>query len=155
MKNILFICYGNVCRSPTAELLFNDLVERRGLGDAFFSESAATCDDNVFPDGSGRAIHPSSRRLLEERGIDCSKKQARLLTRADYDKYDLLLYMDKKNRRDIAEIMGEDREGKIKPLSSYTDGAEIDDPWFTGDYKKAIEQIEAGVTALLDNLSKE
>ncbi len=154
MRNILFICYGNICRSPTAEFLFNDLVRKRGLEGVFLGESAAVGDDNIYPDGSGGGVYHICKRMLADRGIDCSAKQARLLKRDDYQRYELLLVMDKQNYRAALRILGGDPEGKLKALTEFTDGTEIDDPWYTRDFDKAFCQIEEAVAALLDNLTK-
>ena len=153
MRNILFICYGNICRSPTAEFLFNDAVKSRGLEKTFLGESAAVGDDNIKPDGSGYGVYPVCKRMLEARGIDCSAKQARLLTKADSDKYELLLVMDKQNYRAALRILGGDPQGKVKPLTEYTGGGEVEDPWYTRNFDKVFAQIEEAVNALLDELT--
>ncbi len=154
MRKILFICYGNICRSPTAEFLFNETVGRRGLSSRFLGESAAVADDNIYPDGSGGGVYPVCKRMLAERGIDCSGKQARLLKKADYDGYELFFVMDKQNLRAAHKIFGGDPQDKLKLLTEYTSGGEIEDPWYTRNFDKVFAQIEEAVNALLDKLNQ-
>lgn len=154
MRNILFICYGNICRSPTAEFLFKDLVRRRRLDGVFGAASAAVGSDNIYPNGRGGRVYPICARMLGERGIDCSGKEAMLLTKAHYDEYELLLVMDEQNYRAALRILGGDPLNKVKRLTDYIGGGEIEDPWYTRDFDKAFRDIEAGVTALLDDLTK-
>ncbi len=133
--------------------MFNDAVKSRGLENTFIGESAAVGDDNIKPDGSGYGVYPVCKRMLEARGIDCSAKQARLLTKADYDKCELLLVMDKQNYRAALRILGGDPQGKVKPLTEYTGGGEVEDPWYTRNFDKVFAQIEEAVNALLDELT--
>ncbi|MBR6593778.1 MAG: low molecular weight phosphotyrosine protein phosphatase [Clostridia bacterium] len=153
MRNILFICYGNICRSPTAEFLFNYHVQQRHLSSVFHADSAAVGRDNIFSDGSGCGVYPPCALLLRERrGIDCSAKQARLLTAADYDRYEQLLVMDRQNYRAALRILGGDPLGKVRYLGDCIGGGEIEDPWYTLEFGKAFDEIERAVVSLLDSL---
>lgn len=153
MRKILFICYGNICRSPTAEFLFNYHADKRRLSSVFHSDSAAVGRDNIRSDGSGCGVYPPCARLLKERrGIDCSAKQARLLTAEDYHRYELILVMDRQNHRAALRILGGDPEGKLRYLGDYIGGGEIEDPWYSLEFGKAFDDIERAVVSLLDSL---
>lgn len=152
MKNIMFICHGNICRSPTAELLFNHIVKERGLAARFHADSTAVTTDEINSKGIGSPVYPPCRVLLEAEGIDCSYKRAALLKKEHYGRYDLLVVMDDDNYRRALRILGGDPEGKLKRLADYIGGGEIADPWYTRDFDKAINHIRAGVTALLETL---
>ena len=152
MKNIMFICHGNICRSPTAELLFNHIVKQRHLENRFHAVSSAVSTDTIYSDGTGSPVYSHCRVLLEEEGIDCSYKRSVQLKKEDYNKYDLLVLMDADNYRRAIKILGGDPDGKIKYLAEYIGGKEIADPWYTRDFNKAISDIKAGVVALIDSL---
>ncbi len=152
MKNIMFICHGNICRSPTAELLFNHIVETRRLEDCFHASSSAVSSETIGRSGKGSPVYPECRVLLEAEGIDCSAKRSVQLKKEDYAKYDLFLVMDEDNYLRALSILGGDKDGKVKRLAEYIGGTEIADPWYTRDFDKAIEDIRAGVTALLESL---
>ncbi|MCM1148985.1 MAG: low molecular weight phosphotyrosine protein phosphatase [Butyricicoccus sp.] len=146
MVKILFVCHGNICRSPMAELVMKDIVEREGLGGSFYIASAATSTEEI-----GNGVYPPVRRLLSARGIDCSGKTARQLTRADYGKFDLLVGMDKANIRNMQRICGGDGKGKIRLLLSFAGReAEVADPWYTRDFNAAASDIDEGCRALLE-----
>ncbi len=148
MTKILFVCHGNICRSPMAEFVMKDIVAREGLGGSFYIASAATSTEET-----GNGVYPPVRRLLSARGIDCSGKTARQLTRADYDRFDLLVGMDKANIRNMQRICGGDREGKIRLLLSFAGReAEVADPWYTRDFDAAERDIDEGCRALLEYL---
>lgn len=148
MTKILFICHGNICRSPMAEFIFKDMVKRAGRENEFHIESAATSDDEIFR-GIGNPVYPPAREQLLLHGIDPGEKRARRLTREDYNKFDLLIGMDKMNMRNIALMLGEDKENKIKKLLDYCGGGDVDDPWYTGRFKEAYDCIYKGCKALL------
>lgn len=152
MKNILFICHGNICRSPTAELLFNHIVSERHLDHLFHADSAAVSSETISRSGMGSPVYPNCRVLLEAEGIDCSAKRSVKLKKEDYDKYDLLVVMDEDNYLRAITILDGDKKGKIKRLAEYIGGTEIADPWYTRDFDKAIKDIRKGVTALLESL---
>ncbi len=149
MTKILFICWGNICRSPAAALIFADLARREGLEDAFFVASAGVSDEE---DGNG--VYPPMRRLLEARGLDCAGHSARMLRRGDYDAFDLLVCMDEATIGRTRRFFCGDPESKVKNLLDYAGrpGEEIDDPWYTREFDRAMHEIELGCRALLGAL---
>ena len=149
MTKILFICHGNICRSPMAEFVMKDLVKKAGLTSQFQIASAATSREEI-----GNPVYPPARRKLAEHGISCAGKTARQLTRADYDAYDLLIGMDQANLRNMRRICGGDPEGKIHLLLEYADrsGQEVADPWYTGDFEATWQDVLAGCQGLLASL---
>lgn len=150
MKKILFVCLGNICRSPMAEFVMKDLVAKAGQAAEFEIASAATSREEI-----GNSVYPPVRKLLNAHGIDCSGKTARQLEKVDYTKYDLLIGMDSTNIRNMHRICGGDPEGKIHLLLSYTDRcADVADPWYTGDFEATWRDVQAGCRALLAQLDK-
>ena len=152
MVKILFICWGNICRSPAAELLFMDMARREGLEKAFFADSAGVSDEE-----EGNGVYPPMRRLLAARGIDCAGKTARRIRPDDYEAFDLLVCMDEATIGRTRRFFGGDPEGKVKNLLDYAGrtGEEIDDPWYTRDFETALREITAGCEAMLQALSGE
>lgn len=149
MTSILFVCHGNICRSPMAEFVMKDLVKKAGLGNRFHIESAATSTEET-----GNPVYPPARRKLSEHGISCVGKTARQLTRADYGRYDLLIGMDRANIRNMARICGGDRSGKLHLLLEYADRpGEVADPWYTGDFETTWQEVLAGCQGLLAHLA--
>ena len=142
MKKILFVCHGNICRSPMAEFVMKYLVEKEGLTDQYLIESAATSTEEI-----GNPVYPPARRKLAEHGIRCDGHSARQITRADYNRFDLLIGMDQWNLRNMERICGGDPEDKIRPLLPNKDVA---DPWYTGDFEATWQDVLKGCTALLD-----
>ena len=151
MIKILFVCHGNICRSPMAEFAMKDLVEKAGLKDQFHIESAATSTEEI-----GNTAYPPARRKLAEHGISCAGKMSRQLKHRDYDRFDLLIGMDKANIRNMHRICGGDCGGKIHLLLEYAGrpGGEVADPWYTGDFEAAWRDILAWCQGLLDFLRK-
>ena len=150
MHNILFVCHGNICRSPMAEFVMKDLVKKAGLENQFHIESAATSTEEI-----GNPVYPPARRKLKEHGIDCSGKTARQLTRADYDKYDLLIGMDSANLRNMRSICGGDGSGKIRFLLDFTNRpGSVADPWYTGDFEATWRDVLEGCQGLLERLAE-
>ena len=148
MTKILFVCHGNICRSPMAEFVMKDLMEKAGVADAFEIASAATSAEEI-----GNPVYPPARRKLAEHGISCAGKTARRMTRADYDRYDLLIGMDGANLRNMTRLCGGDPAGKIHALLDYTaHPGEVADPWYTGDFEATWRDVLAGCTALLGSL---
>ena len=146
MTRILFICHGNICRSPMAEFIMKDLVKKAGLEAQFHIESAATSTEEI-----GNPVYPPAHRKLAEHGIDCTGKTARQLTNSDYDKYDLLIGMDRANLRNMHRICGGDFAGKLHLLMDYTDRpGDVADPWFTGDFETTWWDVLEGCRGLLD-----
>ena len=150
MQRICFVCTGNICRSPMAEFLFRDLAQRAGLGGEFSVASAAVSDEEF-----GNPVYPPVRRLLKARGIDCSGKTARPLRPADAEAFDLFLGMDRMHLRAMRRILGPAAEGRIRLLLDYAGrpGQEIADPWYSGDFAAAWDDIAAGCEGLLRALS--
>ena len=144
MIRILFVCHGNICRSPMAEFVMKKLVREAGRERGFVIASAATSTEEL-----GNPVYPPARRMLARHGIDCAGKRAVQLRRADYDQYDLLLGMDRWNMKNILRIVGGDPKGKVRLLLP---GREIDDPWYTGDFDTAYRDILEGCTALLEQI---
>ena len=149
MERILFVCHGNICRSPMAEFVMKDLVRKAGADERFFIASAATSTEEI-----GNPVYPPARRKLEEHGIGCAGKTARQMTAADYREYDLLIGMDSANLRNMRRICGGDPEGKIRLLMDFTDRpGDVADPWYTEDFETTWRDISAGCRGLLEWLS--
>ena len=148
MTRILFVCLGNICRSPMAEFIMKDLVFQAGLSREFSIASAATSAEEV-----GNGVYPPARRRLAQEGIDCAGKTARQLTAADYEKYDLLIGMDASNLRNMRRLFDGDKLGKCHLLLDYTPRpGDVADPWYTGNFDRAWEDILAGCRGLLAHL---
>ncbi len=151
MTSILFVCLGNICRSPMAEFVFRDLVQKRGLGERFSVASAATSTEEL-----GNPVHPGTRRRLEREGISTYGKTAVQLCRRDYQKYDYLIGMEQRNLRGMLRILGEDPEGKVRRLLDFTDSPrDIADPWYTGDFDRTYDDVLEGCQGLLAYLLAE
>jgi len=148
MIKILFICLGNICRSPMAEFLLKDMVKKRGIADDFYIASAATSTYEI-----GNPVHRGTRAKLAQYGISVAGKTAVQLTKEDYAKYDYLIGMDTANIRDIMRIIGSDPQHKVYKLLQFA-GSErnIADPWYTGNFDVTYDDIYEGCTALLDYL---
>lgn len=145
---ILFVCHGNICRSPMAEFVMKDLVEKAGVAQRFLIESAATSTEEI-----GNSVYPPARRKLAEHGISCQGKTARQMTRLDYGRYDLLIGMDSWNIRNMRAISGGDPEGKIRMLMDYTNRpGDVADPWYTGNFEATWRDVLEGCEALLSQL---
>lgn len=151
MIKILFLCHGNICRSPMAEFVMKDMVKKAGLEQEFRIESAATSTEET-----GNPVYPPARRKLAEHGLDCSGKTARQLRNSDYEQYDLLIGMDQANLRSMHHICGGDFADKMRLLMDFTDHpGEVADPWYTGDFNATWKDMEKGCRGLLDYLIKE
>ena len=149
MKKILFVCHGNICRSPMAEFVMKDLVEKAGLAAQFHIESAATSCEEI-----GNPVYPPARRKLAEHGIACGGHAARQLTQSDYKEFDLLIGMDKANLRNMQRICGGDPHGKIHLLLDYIGHPrDVADPWYTGDFEATWQDVLAGCQGLLKVLT--
>ncbi len=150
MIKILFICHGNICRSPMAEFVMKDLVKKSGLEKEFFIASAATSTEEI-----GNPVYPPARRRLAQAGISCDGKHAVQLTKKDYEKYDYIIGMEQVNIRNIMRIVGDDPQKKVYRLLDFTgQPGDIADPWYSGDFDTTYEQVLAGCEGLLKELRK-
>ncbi len=150
-KRILMVCWGNICRSPMAEFVMKDLVEKRGVADRFYIESAAHSSEEI-----GNPVYPPAKAELARHGISCEGKRARQMMREDYDKFDYIIGMEKMNLGYMNRILGADPEGKVHLLMDFTDHPEdIADPWYTGDFSGVYKQILEGCEALLGTCLRE
>ena len=148
MTKILFVCHGNICRSPMGEFILKKMVKEKGLADEFEIASAATSTEEI-----GNPVYPPAKRKLKEHGIDCSGKYAVQLKRSDYDRYDYFLCMDNRNIQNTLRIFGSDPEGKVSLLLSYCgERREVADPWYTDDFDTAYDDIWRGCRAFLEKL---
>ncbi len=149
MKRILFICHGNICRSPMAEFVMKDLVKKAGLEHQFEIASAAVSREEL-----GNPVYPPARRKLAEHGIRCDGKTARQVTAADYAKYDHLVCMDRSNLRLLDRIIGSDPEAKVSLLLDHAGiHRDVADPWYTGDFEATWNDVLTGCAALLQKTS--
>ena len=147
---IMFVCLGNICRSPMAEFIMKKLVADAGLADCFDIASAATSYEE-----QGNPVYPPARKMLAVHGIDCSGKTARRITHDDYEHYDYIIAMDRGNLRSLNSMFGNDPAGKISLLMDYTERPrEIADPWYTRDFETAWNEINEGCEALLKRLTE-
>lgn len=150
MIKVLFICHGNICRSPMAEFIMKDLVQKAGLAAEFHIESAATSREEL-----GNPVYPPARRKLAEHGISCAGHAARQLTKRDYDTFDLLIGMDRANLQNMRRICGRDPEGKLSLLLEHAGrSGDVADPWYTGDFEATWRDALEGCEALLKELRR-
>ena len=148
MIKILFVCHGNICRSPMAEFVMKDMVKKKGVSDMFEIASAATSTEAL-----GESVYPPARRKLNEEGISCSGKTARQMTKDDYHYYDYIVAMDTNNLRNMARFAGDDPDGKVSLLMDYTSTPrDVADPWYTGDFEQTWEDVNMGCEGLLKRL---
>ncbi len=147
-KKILFVCLGNICRSPMAEFVMKKMVAEAGVAANYEIASAATSTDEI-----GNPVYPPARRKLLEHGISCDGKTARQMTRRDYEHYDYIIAMDHSNLRHIDRIIGSDTAGKVSLLMDFTDDPhDVADPWYTGNFEATWNDVEQGCAALLNLL---
>ena len=150
MIKILFICHGNICRSPIAEYVMKDLIQKKHLESSYEIASAATSTEEI-----GNPVYPPARDELRRHGISCSGHHARQVTKADYDYYDYLIVMDRMNLRNLNRIIGSDPQGKVSKLLSFAGlSGDIEDPWYTGAFDEVYDQILEGCSALLKQTEK-
>lgn len=148
MIKVLFVCHGNICRSPMAEFVLKDMVKQGGREKDFLIESAATSTEEI-----GNRVYPPARRKLAEHGISCEGKTARQMRASDYRRFDLLIGMDRANLRNMQRICGGDPDGKIHLLLDYTDRpGDVADPWYTGDFDATWRDVEEGCRGLLNTI---
>ena len=147
---ILFICHGNICRSPMAEFVMKKLTEDAGIAENYHIESAATSTEEI-----GNPVYPPARRKLAEHGISCSGKTARQIRRQDYENYDYLIGMDEANLRNMIRVFGGDPDHKVSLLMDYTGHPRsVADPWYTGDFEATWQDVLEGCTALLAQIEE-
>jgi protein-tyrosine phosphatase len=146
MIKVIFICHGNICRSPMAEFIFKDIVKKAGKEDQFLIASCATSTEEI-----GNGVYPPAKRKLAEHGLSAQGKRAVQFKKSDYDKYDYILAMERRNIRNLGWLIGADPEGKIKRLLDYSDNPrDISDPWYSGDFELAYRDILEGCEALFE-----
>ena len=151
MIKILFVCHGNICRSPMAEFVMKELVRQAGLEEKIQIASAATSTEEI-----GNPVYPPAQRKLAEHQISCAGKTARQLRREDYLEYDFLVGMDRANLENIKRMLGGDPEEKLSMLLDYAGrrGEEVADPWYTRDFDATYRDVLAGCRGLLDQIKK-
>lgn len=147
----MFVCHGNICRSPMAEFLCKDLVEKMGRKEEFEIASSAVSTEEIW-NGVGNPVYPPAKAELLKHGISCEGKRARLLTAEDGKYYDLFLCMDASNVRRAKAILGKENEHKCEKLLAYDGGGDVADPWYTGDFSVTYRDIMRGLTAFLESL---
>ena len=152
---IMFVCHGNICRSPMAEFIMKKLVSDEGLDDGFIIKSSATSTEEIW-NGVGSPIHREAAYELSRHAIPYKKRRATLLSEKDYAEYDLFVGMDIRNCKNMHRIFGSDPEEKIKMLMQFTDkGGEVSDPYYTGEFEKTYNDIYDGCKALLRSFMKQ
>lgn len=155
MTNILFVCHGNICRSPMAEFVMKDLVAKRGLAQDFHIASAATSTEEIW-NGCGNPVYPPVQELLHRHGMSCSGKRAVQVTKADGAKYDYIVVMDQKNLCNIKKILSPTDMKKVKLLLEYIgEDRDVADPWYTRNFEATWDDVNRGCTALLDHIVSE
>lgn len=150
MTRIMFVCHGNICRSPMAEFIFKKMLDEKGISSEFLVASSATSTEEISWNGIGNPVYPPARAELKKHGIDCGGKRAVQLKREDYENYDLFIGMDSNNIRNMRRIFCEDRENKIRKLMDYTNqGGDVADPWYSDRFDIAYRDIFDGCKGLL------
>ena len=150
---LLFVCHGNICRSPMAEFVMRDLAMKAGRANEFRIASAATTDDEI-----GNPVHPGTKRMLAAHDISCVGKTARRVKREEYKSWDLFVVMDDENVGHLMRAFRNDPDGKVHKLMEYVEGGDVHsardvaDPWFTGDFEATWNDVYAGCQALLGKL---
>ena len=143
--SILFVCHGNICRSPMAEFMMKDMVSKAGLSGSVYVESAATSREEI-----GNDMYPPARRKLTQERIPFERRSARQITPSDYDRFDYIILMEQYNYRNAMRIFGDDPEDKVKLLLDFAgSGRDIADPWYTGNFDRTYDDLVEGLTALL------
>lgn len=151
MIRIMFVCHGNICRSPMAEFVMKNLIEKAGVGDKFYVKSSATSYEEI-----GNPVHPGTRNKLAEFGISVKGKQAVKLVSSDYEDYDYFIGMDNANIRNMKNILNGDPDKKVYKLLEFSgDYGDIADPWYTGNFDDTYDDVLKGCTALLEKLKGE
>ena len=150
MIKVLFVCHGNICRSPMAEFVFKNMVKEEGIEELFYIASSATSSEEI-----GNPVYPPAKKKLMEYGISCEEKRAVQLKKSDYDKYDYIIAMEQFNIRNMLRIIKDDKHSKVFRLLDFTDNPkDIDDPWYTGDFQTTYDEILKGCTGLLNHIKE-
>ena len=151
---ILFICHGNICRSPMAEFVLKNIIKEKGREGDFLVASSATSTEEIW-NGVGNPVYPPAKAVLARHGISCEGKRAVQLTKNDYEKYDMFIGMDSANIRNMNRILGGDPDGKIYKLMQFAgSGGDVSDPWYSRNFDRAYEDIFDGCCALWKIISK-
>ncbi len=149
MIGILFVCHGNICRSPMAEFVMKDLVSKRGLSDSYLIESCATSSEEL-----GHDMYPPAKRELDARGVPYARRSARRMTPSDYDRFDMIVAMDRQNLRNMRPFVGDDPEGKVSLMMSHAgEDRGVDDPWYTGDFERTYRDLLRACEGILRETS--
>ena len=152
MIRILFVCHGNICRSPMAEFVLKDMVQKRGLSDDFYIESAATSTEEIW-NGIGNPVYSPARKIMAEHGISCEGKRARQITVQDFETFDYIIGMDSENLRNMKRISPQQYHDKISLMLDYTDHPRsVSDPWYTGDFEITYNDIVEGCNSFIKYL---
>ncbi len=155
MKKIMFVCHGNICRSPMAEFILKDMVRKCGRENEFVIASCATSTEEIW-NGIGNTVYPGAKRELAKHGINCDGKRARQIRKSDYSEYDYLICMDDNNVRNSIRFLGGDPDGKIYKMMDFTSRpGNVSDPWYTDDFETAYNDICDGCKCLLERLVSE
>lgn len=148
MLRILFVCHGNICRSPMAEFCLKDMAKKSGVSGSLEIGSAATSYEEI-----GNPVYPPAKRKLAEHGIGCAGKTARRMTKGDYERYDLLIGMDDENIHNMRRICGGDPKGKIRLLLDWTGRpGNVADPWYTGDFEATWRDVSEGCSKIIEEI---
>ena len=150
MMRILFVCHGNICRSPMAEFVMKDIVSRHGLAEMYQIESCATSSEEL-----GHDMYPPAKEELRRRGVPFVRRSARRMTEEDYGRFDMIVAMDRENLRNMHRFVGNDPEGKVSLLMSHAgEDRGVDDPWYTGDFSATYRDVVRGCEAILREISR-
>ncbi len=149
MIKIMFVCHGNICRSPMAEFVFKRMLGQNGMSEKVYVASSATSTEEIYS-GIGNPVYPPAKRELAKHGINCDGKRAVQLIKSDYDKYDMFICMDSNNMRNIMRIFGSDIQHKVSKLNE----SDVADPWYSGDFETTYNDIYSGCEKLLEQIKK-
>ena len=152
MIRVMFVCHGNICRSPMAEMILKDMVRKRGIADRFVIASSATSTEEIWGD-TGSPVYPPARAMLKKKGIPCEDHHAVQIRKSDYAAYDYIIAMEQFNLRNMRSVIGSDPDRKVYRMLDFTGTPrDVSDPWFSGDFESAYNDISRGCAAFLDYL---